>query len=119
MFRAASAACAVGCPMVTSPTANARWAIRAAPKYSTQYTLRDPGELRNYYGMPKNRGESVDAETELVLRRAYFACVSYVDALVGKLLDRVQLDAQIHVASRQSGPAEPGRTIEGEYDHRP
>lgn len=65
--------------------------IREAPRFSTQYTLRDPGELRNYYGMPKHNGESVDAETELVLRRAYFACVSYVDALVGKLLD--ELDA--------------------------
>ena len=65
--------------------------VREAPKYSTQYTLRDPGELRNYYGMPKKRGESVNLETELVLRRAYFACVSYVDALVGKLLD--ELDA--------------------------
>ena len=63
--------------------------IREAPRNSTQYTLRDPGELRNYYGMPKRRGEAVDAETELVLRRAYFACVSYVDALVGKLLDEL------------------------------
>jgi iduronate 2-sulfatase len=63
--------------------------IREPPKHSTQYTLRDPGELRNYYGMPKKRGESVDPETELVLRRAYFACVSYVDALVGKLLDEL------------------------------
>jgi len=65
--------------------------IREPPKFATQYTLRDPGELRNYYGMPKHRGESVDAETEIVLRRAYFACVSYVDALIGKLLD--ELDA--------------------------
>ena len=65
--------------------------IREAPKYSTQYTLRDPGELRNYYGMPKRKGESVSLEDELVLRRAYFACVSYVDALVGRLLD--ELDA--------------------------
>lgn len=63
--------------------------IRKPPKFSTPYTFRDPGELRNYYGMPKNRGESVDLETELVLRRAYFACVSYVDALVGKLLDEL------------------------------
>lgn len=65
--------------------------IRKAPRFSTEYTFRDPGELRNYYGMPKNKGESVDEHTELVLRRAYFACVSYVDALVGKLLD--ELDA--------------------------
>jgi iduronate 2-sulfatase len=65
--------------------------IREPPRYSTQYTLRDPGELRNYYGMPKHKGEPVGLETELILRRAYFACVSYVDALVGKLLD--ELDA--------------------------
>jgi iduronate 2-sulfatase len=63
--------------------------LREAPRFSTQYTLRDPGELRNYYGMPKHKGESVDLETELTLRRAYYACVSYVDALVGKLLDEL------------------------------
>ena len=63
--------------------------LREAPRFSNQYTLRDPGELRNYYGMPKHKGESVDLETELTLRRAYYACVSYVDALVGKLLDEL------------------------------
>ena len=41
--------------------------------------------------MPKNKGESVGVETERILRRAYFACVSYIDSLVGKLLD--ELDA--------------------------
>ncbi len=64
--------------------------VREAPRFATRYTLRDPGELRNYFGMPKNRGQSVDPETELVLRRAYFACVSYVDALVGRLLDELE-----------------------------
>ncbi|MBT8038640.1 MAG: sulfatase [Xanthomonadales bacterium] len=74
------------------PAASVKLAgIRGAPANATPYTLRDPGELRNYFGMPKRRGESVGVETESVLRRAYFACVSYVDALVGQLLD--ELDA--------------------------
>jgi iduronate 2-sulfatase len=65
------------------------------PENSHPYTLRDFGELRNYYGMPKQRPDRIGPDTTLILRQGYYACVSYVDALVGKLLDeleRLELD---------------------------
>jgi iduronate 2-sulfatase len=60
------------------------------PENSHPYTLRDFGELRNYFGMPKNRPDLVGADTTLILRQGYYACVSYVDALIGKLLDELE-----------------------------
>jgi len=66
--------------------------LQKAPKNSNKYTLRGWGELRNYHGIPKN-SDPVGKDTTLLLRQGYFACVSYVDALVGKLLDELkQLD---------------------------
>lgn len=47
------------------------------------------GELRNYHGVPKIG--PVSAEMALKLIHGYYACVSYVDAQIGILLD--QLDA--------------------------
>jgi iduronate 2-sulfatase len=64
--------------------------IKVPPENSNQYTLRDWGELRNYYGMPKSAGQPVGADTTLILRQGYYACVSYVDALLGKLLDQLE-----------------------------
>lgn len=63
--------------------------ITSVPENSNEYTLRDWGELRNYYGMPKSK-QSVGPDTTLILRRGYFACVSYVDAQVGKLLEALK-----------------------------
>ncbi len=47
------------------------------------------GELRNYYGIPK-KGRLPD-DLALTLVHGYYACVSYIDALIGRLLD--ELDA--------------------------
>jgi iduronate 2-sulfatase len=44
-------------------------------------------ELGGYQDIPKN--ERVDAETARKLRHGYYACVSYVDAQIGKLLDEL------------------------------
>ncbi len=63
--------------------------ILEPPKNSNRYTLRSWGELRNYYGMPKST-EPVGPDTTLILRRGYYACVSYVDALIGKILDELE-----------------------------
>lgn len=60
------------------------------PENSSKYTVRTGGELSNYAGMPKKFIE-LDDETARTLRRAYYACVSYTDAQIGKVLD--QLDA--------------------------
>ena len=58
-----------------------------APAYHTHR------ELGGYTGMPKD--ERLDAEQTRPLRHGYYACVSYVDAQIGQVLDalrRLELD---------------------------
>lgn len=62
--------------------------IRKMPENSSKHTMRIKGELNNYYGMPQLY-EDIDDNTTLILRRAYYACVSYADAQVGYLLDQL------------------------------
>ena len=54
------------------------------PPTREQAVLWNGYELRSYVGAP-NHGE-IDVETRLKLLHAYAACVSYVDAQIGKLL---------------------------------
>lgn len=63
--------------------------IRQHPLNSGKNTLRTRGELTNYSDMPDTFAEVPDSTT-INLRRAYYACVSYADAQVGKLLDRLE-----------------------------
>jgi len=58
------------------------------PENSLKYTVRSAGELTNYAGMPEKFSD-IDDETARTLRRGYYACVSYADAQVGKLLDQL------------------------------
>lgn len=58
-------------------------------KGSPDYALANFGELRKYYGIPAEG--PVSEEEAIRMIHGYYACVSYVDALVGKLLD--ELDA--------------------------
>jgi arylsulfatase A-like enzyme/6-phosphogluconolactonase (cycloisomerase 2 family) len=58
------------------------------PKGSNQYTLTNSGELRAYDGMPKE-GPISEADA-LKLKHAYYACVSYLDANVGRVLDELE-----------------------------
>ncbi len=51
---------------------------------AASYAYTDWGELRSYYGIPANGPVSLDQEKELI--HAYYACVSYVDKLIGDLL---------------------------------
>ncbi len=58
-----------------------------APAYHTHR------ELGGYTGMPKD--ERLDAAQTRILRHGYYACVSYVDAQIGQVLDalrRLELD---------------------------
>jgi iduronate 2-sulfatase len=59
------------------------------PENTSKYTVRPGGELSNYYRMPK-LFEDVQDSTALKLRRGYYACVSYIDAQVGKLVDKLE-----------------------------
>jgi arylsulfatase A-like enzyme len=58
------------------------------PSDCGKYAPTNWGELRNYYGMPEE-GPVSDQEA-LHLIHAYSACVSYVDAQVGRLLGELQ-----------------------------
>ena len=63
-----------------------------APKVAPSYALTNWGELRNYYGIPKKGPCSEKLSRELI--RGYYACVSYIDAQIGRLLkelDRLKL----------------------------
>lgn len=57
------------------------------PDGAPQYATTEWGELRNYHGIPREGKVSNDQARELI--HGYRACVSYMDAQVGKLLDEL------------------------------
>lgn len=59
------------------------------PKNANDFTLRKSGELTNYYGIP-NKYDLIEDSLTLSLRHAYYACISYVDAQIGLLLDELE-----------------------------
>jgi arylsulfatase A-like enzyme len=54
------------------------------PQNAPKAAIHNFGELRNYYGVPKTGPVSDDMARTLI--RGYYACVSYTDAQIGKLL---------------------------------
>lgn len=63
------------------------------PSSTPDRAFHNYGELRNYEGMPKKGPLSKEQATELI--HGYYACVSYIDAMVGSVLDelkRLELD---------------------------
>ncbi|QZT37990.1 sulfatase [Halosquirtibacter xylanolyticus] len=54
------------------------------PKNAPQISIGNWGELRGYMGMPKKG--AVDSANAVKLIHGYYATVSYVDALIGKLI---------------------------------
>ncbi|MBN2131029.1 MAG: sulfatase [Sedimentisphaerales bacterium] len=57
------------------------------PKDAPSYATTNWGELRNYCGIPK-QGPCPD-ELARQLIHGYYACVSYTDAMIGRLLDEL------------------------------
>lgn len=57
------------------------------PADCPSYAPSNWGELRNYVGIPKDGPLSDDLARTLI--HAYFACVSYTDAQIGRLLDEL------------------------------
>jgi len=55
------------------------------PKGAPEFAGHTNGELHNYPGVPE--GEPIPADFARTLRHGYYACVSYTDAQVGRLLD--------------------------------
>jgi iduronate 2-sulfatase len=58
------------------------------PKNAPSYAMTNWGELRNYYGIPKKGPCSEELARQLI--RGYYACITYIDALVGRLLDELE-----------------------------
>jgi len=55
------------------------------PENVSTYFDYNFGELRNYYGIP-NGNESFSDTLSRTLKHGYYACVSYIDAQIGRLL---------------------------------
>jgi len=58
-------------------------------KSVSEYFKYNFGELRNYAGIPKGNKAFSDGLCR-TLKHGYYACVSYVDAQIGRLLDALQ-----------------------------
>jgi iduronate 2-sulfatase len=56
------------------------------PANVSRYFEYNFGELRNYAGIPKGQ-ELLDESLSRKLKHGYYACVSYIDAQIGRLLD--------------------------------
>ncbi len=59
------------------------------PEGVTPYTMNNYGELRNYYNMPRGK-ERVNDELARHLIHGYYACVSFIDAQIGRMLDELE-----------------------------
>ena len=59
------------------------------PEGVTPYTMNNYGELRNYYNMPRGE-ERVNDELARHLIHGYYACVSFIDAQIGRIVDELE-----------------------------
>lgn len=59
------------------------------PKDVSQYFNYNFGELRNYAGIPKGNTE-LDDSLKRTLKHGYYACVSFTDAQIGRLMDALK-----------------------------
>ena len=58
------------------------------PESTPKEAFHNSGELRAYYDIPK-KGD-VDDKTALKMLHGYYACVSYVDAQIGRVLNELE-----------------------------
>lgn len=61
--------------------------VRDWPKDMPSFAGMDSGELRQYAGIPKKDNVSDDQARELI--HGYYACVSYMDAQLGRVVDEL------------------------------
>lgn len=57
------------------------------PRGAPECALTTWGELRAYHGIPKKGNLAADQARDLI--HAYYACISYVDAQIGRVLDEL------------------------------
>ena len=58
------------------------------PQGAPNYAIHDFSELRSYNGIPTEG--PVDPDTQINLIHGYYACVAYIDAQIGKILDQLK-----------------------------
>jgi arylsulfatase A-like enzyme len=58
------------------------------PRGVTKFTLTNFNELRNYFGMPKGKEPISDKQARHLIH-GYYACVSFIDAQVGRLMNEL------------------------------
>jgi arylsulfatase A-like enzyme len=63
-------------------------AIDHLPEGAPPYVGHTNGEIHNYPGVPKE--DPIPADFAKNLRHGYYACISYMDAQVGKVLDALE-----------------------------
>ncbi|WP_395344521.1 sulfatase [Ningiella sp. W23] len=63
--------------------------VSTPPKNSPPYALNNSGELRVYPYMPKGKKAFSEQDT-LNLKHGYYACISYIDTLIGNLLQELE-----------------------------
>jgi len=61
---------------------------RSAPEDTPPEAIHTSGELRTYYGIPRE-GQVSDSVAHTLIH-GYYACVSYVDAMIGLVLDELK-----------------------------
>ncbi len=72
------------------PSQFAPAAFQSMPEQAPMLHFQDSFELKNAYtGVPK-RGEPMPVEQQIHLIHGYYACVSYIDAQIGKILDTLE-----------------------------
>ncbi|MCK0160546.1 sulfatase [Allomuricauda sp. F6463D] len=63
------------------------------PKDSPEFAVHGDAELRNYHGrngLPKPDHNPLSEKEQRELLHAYYACVSYIDAQIGRLMDELE-----------------------------
>ena len=65
-------------------------AIDHLPSGCPEFAGHNNSELHNYPGVPK--GNPIPADFAKTLRHGYYACISYTDAQIGKVLDALEAE---------------------------
>ena len=63
---------------------------RFQPKNSPNVSMHTYGELRKYIDIPENKDISIPDSIQRILIQGYYACVSYIDNEIGRLIDELK-----------------------------